>query len=202
MAFVGGALWAESAPLTPDSAQATLVAGAPLAIAADVTVAVELRAVLVGAGAAAPASFRLGCDAAGIGVVQPASALLRIQVRPVAGQNFPLWTEAGTFAEGPLSGSWSNFPNPFAAGRKTTTFAYYLDQSARVTLRILTPRSEPVTTLVRDAPRPAGMNQSDVWDGRNGSGDVVRNGVYVAELSVEYGDGSHRRMLRKVAVLR
>jgi len=31
---------------------------------------------------------------------------------------------------------------------------------------------------------------------------VVRNGVYVAELSVDYGDGSHRRMLHKVAVVR
>jgi hypothetical protein len=202
LAFVGGALWAESAPLTPDSVQATLVASAPLAIAADVTAAVELRAVLAGAGAPVPGSFRVGCDAAGIGVVQPASALLRIQVRPAAGQSFPLWTEAGTFAEGPLAATWSNFPNPFAAGRKTTTFAYYLEQSARVTLRIMTPHSEPVATLLRDAPRPAGMNQSDAWDGRNGGGDVVRNGVYVAELSVDYGDGSHRRMLRKVAVVR
>jgi hypothetical protein len=66
----------------------------------------------------------------------------------------------------------------------------------------MTPHSEPVATLLRDAPRPAGMNQSDAWDGRNGGGDVVRNGVYVAELSVDYGDGSHRRMLRKVAVVR
>jgi hypothetical protein len=46
------------------------------------------------------------------------------------------------------------------------------------------------------------MNQSDAWDGRNGSGEVVRNGVYVAELSVDYGNGSRDRVLRKVAVVR
>jgi hypothetical protein len=31
---------------------------------------------------------------------------------------------------------------------------------------------------------------------------VVRNGVYVAELSVAYDDGTHERLLRKVAVVR
>ena len=101
-----------------------------------------------------------------------------------------------------LAGSYSNYPNPFAAGRRTTTFAYYLEGAARVTLRILTPRSEAVATLARDAARPAGMNESDVWDGRNGSGDVVRNGVYVAELSVQYENGTRERLLRKVAVVR
>lgn len=202
LAYAGGALWSQSAPLSPDSAQATLESGAPLAIAAGVTVPIELRAVLHAAGTPSPKSFRVGCDGSGIGVVQPASAVLRIQVRPAAGQSFPLWTEAGTFGSTRLSGSYSNFPNPFAAGRKTTTFAYYLERTARVTLRIMTPHSEPVATVVRDRPRPAGMNQSDAWDGRNGNGDVVRNGVYVVELSVAYDDGTHERLLRKVAVVR
>ena len=201
LAYAGGAPWAQSATLGSDSAQATLVAGTPLAIPAGVTAAVEIRAVLNGV-APLPESFRLGLDAAGIGVVQPASALLRIQVRAETGQSFPLWTEAGSFGSASLSASYSNFPNPFAAGRKATTFAYYMEQPGRVTLRILTPHSEPVLTLVRDATRPQGMNQSDVWDGRNGSGDVVRNGVYVAELSVAYDNGAHRRLVRKVAVVR
>ena len=131
-----------------------------------------------------------------------ASALLRIQVRAAPGQSFPLCTEAATFGQSRLSGSYANFPNPFAAGRKSTTFAYYMERSGRVTLRILTPHSEPVATLVSNQPRSAGMNQSDAWDGRNGSGEVVRNGVYVAELSVAYDDGKRERLLRKVAVVR
>ena len=201
-AWVNGSLWAQSAPLGPDSAQATLASGTPLAIAAGVAVAVEIRAVLSGPAASVPESFRIGCDGLGIGVVQPASALLRIQVRAAPGQSFPLWTEAATFGQSRLSGSYANFPNPFAAGRKSTTFAYYMERSGRVTLRILTPHSEPVATLVSNQPRSAGMNQSDAWDGRNGSGEVVRNGVYVAELSVAYDDGKRERLLRKVAVVR
>jgi hypothetical protein len=46
------------------------------------------------------------------------------------------------------------------------------------------------------------MNQSDLWDGRNGNGSVVRNGVYIAELTVSYDDGSRDRVRRKVAVVR
>jgi hypothetical protein len=187
LAYAGGVLWGESAALTPDSTQATLVPGAALAIPAGAAIAVEIHAVLraAAAGAPPPESFRVGCDGSGAGVVQPASALLRIQVRPAPGQSFPLWTEAGTFGASDLAGSYSNYPNPFAAGRRSTTFAYYLERTGRVTLRILTPRSEPVATLVRNEARPAGMNEGDAWDGRNGN-----------------DDGTRARALRKVAVVR
>jgi hypothetical protein len=42
----------------------------------------------------------------------------------------------------------------------------------------------------------------DRWDGRNGAGSIVLNGVYLAELVVQFDDGSSRRLLRKVAVVR
>ena len=115
---------------------------------------------------------------------------------------FPLWTGAGVFATATLHDSYSNFPNPFAAGRGTTAFAYYLRDPGRVTLKIYTPAGDGVATLLLDAARLAGMNQSDLWDGRNGNGSVVRNGVYIAELSVAFADGSRERVRRKVAVVR
>ena len=149
-----------------------------------------------------PATFRMGCAGSGVGVVQPASALLQVRIAPAQGRTFPLWTGAGSFGRAALRESYSNFPNPFAAGRGATSFAYYLRTAGRVTLRILTPGGEGVATLVSDEARPAGMNQSDLWDGRNGNGSVVRNGVYIAELAVSYGDGSHERARRKVAVVR
>ena len=83
-----------------------------------------------------------------------------------------------------------------------TTFAYYLRDAARVTLRIVTPGGEGVATVVRDGPRPPGVNQTDLWDGQNGQGSVVRNGVYIAELTAAYADGSHERVRRSVAVVR
>ena len=119
-----------------------------------------------------------------------------------SGQAFPLATETGTLTAAGLEESYANFPNPFEAGREETTFVYSLSGDAAVTLRLLTPHGESVVTLLDGVSRAAGLHQDDRWDGRNGRGDVVRNGVYLAELVVEYSNGSRERVLRKVAVVR
>jgi hypothetical protein len=115
---------------------------------------------------------------------------------------FPLWTEAGGPSPTTLRESYSNFPNPFAAGAEATAFVYYLPAPGRVTLKIWTARGELVTTLLESEQRSMGLNQTDRWDGRNGRGDVVLNGVYVAELEVRLDDGHTERVLRKLAVMR
>ncbi len=199
-AFVSGSLWAASAALTPDSTRAW-IGGPRLGIPPAGSLEVELRLIL--ATSTGTSTVRVGCDASGIGVIQPSSALLQIQVRPEPGQTFPLWTEAGSWLDGlSLRSSYSNYPNPFAAGREATTFAYYLRRNARVSLRIFTPTGEGVATLLAEAARPAGMNQVDLWNGKNGAGRTVRNGAYLAELIVLYEDGARERALRKVAVVR
>jgi hypothetical protein len=198
--YVQGALVAQSAALTRDSTVATVSFAPPLRVPPLNPVALELRWNTVRS--QVPAAFRLGCEAAGIGVIQPSSALLQVRISPAQGRTFPLWTAAGVFGNASLDESYSNFPNPFAAGRSTTAFAYYLRAAARVTLRIFTPGGEGVRMLVADGARPAGMNESDLWDGRNGRGTVVRNGVYIAELTVAYADGSSDHVRRKVAVVR
>ncbi|HEU4940574.1 MAG TPA: hypothetical protein VFT97_03060, partial [Candidatus Eisenbacteria bacterium] len=91
-AYVGGVLWAESAALTPDSTTAWLPADSLLLVPPGGTVGVELR---VTASRTQDRTLRLGVDEAGIGVVQPGSALLAVDVRPEPGHSFPLWTEAG-----------------------------------------------------------------------------------------------------------
>ena len=72
----------------------------------------------------------------------------------------------------------------------------------RAWLRVMTLSGESVATLIDGDARTAGMQQNDGWDGRNGDGRPVRNGVYVAALLVHYDDGSQARVLRKVAVVR
>ena len=195
-----GALWAQSGALLPDSTLAVIPAPAPLRVPPGAPITLEVRWITAVTGY--PSSFRLGCDASDIGVVQPSSALLQIRIAPAQTVAFPLWTGAGVFATATLHDSYANFPNPFAAGRGTTAFAYYLRDPGRVTLKIYTPAGDGVATLLLDAARLAGMNQSDLWDGRNGNGSVVRNGVYIAELSVSFADGSRERVRRKVAVVR
>jgi hypothetical protein len=198
-AYVGGVLWAESAALNSDSTTAWLPADSLLLVPPGGTVQVELRVTAAGA---VDRTLRLGVDEAGIGVVQPGSALLAVDVRPEPGHSFPLWTEAGTVGSMTLEASYSNFPNPFAAGREATSFVYFLRADGRVSLRIYTPSGERVAEVVRDETRSAGLHQADAWGGRNGAGDLVRNGVYLAELLARYADGATERVVRKVAVVR
>ncbi|HUK61858.1 MAG TPA: hypothetical protein VLV15_00955, partial [Dongiaceae bacterium] len=199
-AWRNGVPWAASGTLTPDSVSATLVASQPLSLDPGIAASLEIR--LVTRIAAPPTSVRIGFDQADIGVVQPSSALLSVTTRPAAGLAFPMWTEVGSVSAADLQSSYVNFPNPFAAGREATTFAYYLPSPARVSLRILTPGGEVVNTLLDGVARSAGLRQSDLWDGRNGRGDVVYNGVYVAELDVRFDSGGSARLRRKVAVVR
>lgn len=199
-AYLGDSLWAASGPLTSDSTLARLVPADRLAIGGGQTVDLELRFVLADAPEAT--SLRLGCERSGVVVVQPSNPVLGVVVRPVVGRAFPLWTESGNLTGSGLTASYSNFPNPFAAGRQSTQFVYDLKLDARVTLRLLSARGEGVATLLSDVPRGAGLHQEDRWDGRNGRGEVVTNGVYVAELLVRYGDGTSERVLRKVGVVR
>jgi len=125
-----------------------------------------------------------------------------VPVRASDGNTLPFWTEASSLAAADLAASYINFPNPFAAGREATHFAFQLPQAATVTLRLWTPRGESVITVLDDEALASGLHQDLDWDGRNGRGTVVRNGVYLAELKVRYDDGSSERLLRKVAVVR
>lgn len=192
-----GAPWGEAA-LLPGDTLAT-ISGAPLQIAPQSPITLELRFV---PRAGAANGLRLGFAAADVGVVQPSNPLLQIAVQPPPGQTFPLWTAYGSFTAASFEKSYANFPNPFAAGREPTHFAYYLPASGQVTLRIWTARGERVLTLLDGASRAQGLHQDDAWDGRNGHGDVVANGVYVAEIVVKLAGGESRRLLRKVAVVR
>jgi hypothetical protein len=150
----------------------------------------------------AVAGFALEVQADDVGVVQPGNPLLDVVVLPAPGRAFPLVTRMGTYAAASLAHSWSNFPNPFTPARGATTFAYYLPADARVTLAIWTARGERVVTLLDDAPRAAGLHQEDRWDGRNGAGAGVVDGVYIADLTVKTDDGRVERLRRKVGVVR
>ena len=128
--------------------------------------------------------------------------MLLIRVESEAGATFPLWTKVGSFSMASLRESFANFPNPFAPGRTNTTFAFYLAEAATVSLHILSPRGELVSTLLQGELRDAGMHQTEIWRGRNQRNRLVTNGVYVAELVVVYASGRTERVLRKVAVVR
>jgi len=91
------------------------------------------------------------------------------------------------------------YPNPFRAGREAVNLSYVLDADAAVRITIYTLLGD----VVRELSLPAGaaggtrgLNEVP-WDGRNGRGDTVRPGVYVARI-----EGGGVGAAVKVGVLR
>lgn len=196
---VDGQTWSE-VELAADATSVTLAGDSGLEIPAsgeqEVVLEIQLRSDPPGG------ALALQLSAEDV-VARPADALAgAVYVSAASGQSFPLKSSSGTISTADLEGSYANFPNPFEAGREATTFVYSLPSDATVTLRLLTPHGESVITLLDRVPVPAGLRQTDQWDGRNGNGKVVRNGVYIAELTAEFADGGSQRVLRKVAVVR
>ena len=77
-----------------------------------------------------------------------------------------------------------NYPNPFRAGYESTTISYYLANDSRVSLKIFTLDGKPVISQTYSAEDPQGRRglREIEWDGRNGDGRVVLNGVYICKL--------------------
>lgn len=199
VATVGDSTWATAPAPAPTDTTIVLSGSAPLAIAAGETATL---AILARFRDGSSGGLRIGIAEGDVEVGQASGATGSIRVRPAAGAAFPFWTATGHFSGQDLEASFINFPNPFAAGRQETRLAFALAMDAEVTVRIIDARGEDVTVLCGGCALAAGLHQDLTWDGTNGRGDTVRNGVYLAELTVRYADGSRARLLRKVAVVR
>ena len=99
-----------------------------------------------------------------------------------------------------LEDSFTNYPNPFAAGRDQCRISFYLAADARVTLEVYTLGGSRVKRLLDGVALDAGLHDDVAWDGRNGDGRVVRNGTYLLRISVDGPNGGE--FLRKLAVVR
>jgi hypothetical protein len=113
--------------------------------------------------------------------------------------------------EADFEAAFLNYPNPFGSrGKDRTKFIYYLEKASDVEIHIFTVLGELVWLKKYNQNEPegaAGMHEENNlssggppiwWDGRNGNGNKVLNGVYIAVLST--GDG--KQTTTKVAVLK
>ncbi len=71
----------------------------------------------------------------------------------------------------------SNAPNPF---NPSTTIKYSLPKAGHLKLSVYNVRGQLVKTLI-DGPRPAGANQTVVWDGKDNLGTAASSGIYFYE---------------------
>ena len=124
-----------------------------------------------------------------------------IEAISVAPQNENVWI--GTYdglaktndsPSSPFGRNWSIYRAYQPVGTTTTTYSYpspfspkdevvrihYGTQgkSTTVSIRIFNFSMQPIKTLVRTAPRQAGNEYDDIWDGTDERGSIVANGVY------------------------
>ena len=147
-------------------------------------------------------NFRFVIEDSSSIVVVDGVAGTRVRVGTLGDTGYPLatgWTHV--LGRGTTT-AYTNYPNPFAAGREHTTITYYLDRKSTVTLRLYTLWGAPVATLVNNQTQDSGLHQNLTWDGRNGEGDVVANGVYYLVLDVREENGTNVTLKRKVGVVR
>lgn len=127
-----------------------------------------------------------------------------MQVRPAFGDVFPMFSNEVVITRRSLASSYINYPNPFAAGRQSTSIDYFLESDARVSLKIYNVVGELVRVLVGEETQTgASILRHIPWDGRNGSGQVVLNGLYFAVLEITPAAGGEtKRHMLKIAVIK
>jgi subtilisin family serine protease len=92
-----------------------------------------------------------------------------------------------------------NYPNPFNPERETTQIVFILDAPRGVELSVYDTARALVWKKHYAASAVVAGKNIKTWDGRNGLGEMVANGVYLMRLTTEDGTKS---ALKGIAVIR
>jgi hypothetical protein len=97
-----------------------------------------------------------------------------------SGQPFDYTSSVFTTASGAgLAATLVTYPNPFSPPAEKIQISYRLSAASEVELKIYTLAGELVAEKTYAS--GAGVNQIE-WDGCNGKGEMVKNGVYLAVI--------------------
>lgn len=124
-----------------------------------------------------------------------------VAVSPSPGHSFPFNSGRAAFLRRDIRAAFTNYPNPFIASSEVTKITYYLPDEGLVTIKVYTITGRLVRTLLVNTTRSAGLHEDCSWDGRNGKGETVLNGVYYLMLTMKV-NGMEHSFKRKVAVVR
>jgi len=208
-ALAPNALAAAARLMAADTLLATGVVGAqdirfdvsPGALVVDASTAASLRVVVDLATTVPNATFRFVLADTSATTIVDAGTGGGIGAGTTGG-GYPLATGYAPVLGADMTTGFTNYPNPFAAGREQTRITYYLEETSRVRLKLYTLWGKDVATLLDGETRPAGLHEDVLWDGRNGDGDVVNNGVYYLVLEIDPAGGGTHTFKRKVGVAR
>ena len=109
---------------------------------------------------------------------------------------FPMNSNLMLFRATDVTSTYGNYPNPFHPGQGSTTIEFNLQSASTVSLVLYDVMGERTATLIDNQTLQAGLQRVS-WDGRNGMGAYVLNGIYYAQLIV---DGP--KYMLKIAVVR
>lgn len=134
--------------------------------------------------------------------------VIDIDVRTPSGDSVDVLTAPAGLSSPDLKASFGNYPNPFDPINGSCQFSYYLSRKSDISLKIYTLTGQPVwgREYKGDDEHCLAGNHSGsstyppiVWNGRNGNGHVVNNGIYIAVFDV-HATGQQART--KVAVVK
>ena len=90
------------------------------------------------------------------------------------------------------------YPNPFNPNGQEGIIRYSLSKPGNVTIKVYDTSMRLVKTLLKDEFQDAEIEQSVPWDGKNGQGDTVANGVYFYLVESSAGE----KAIGKAAVIK
>jgi len=144
-------------------------------------------------------SFRVIVDSTGIKASDVVEGVPIGQVYVGSAEDFPLRSKKIVALKADLS-SLVSYPNPFDPHREVSHIVYYLPKNSDVALRIYTLTGELVRKLSCQAGGEGGKGgkvNSIEWNGKNGRGIMVRNGVYICQV-----EAAGQKARTKIAVVK
>jgi hypothetical protein len=174
------------------AASATLVSG-PIPVVSGTSLPITLTADIQ----SAPTAKTMRLFVSGGSVTEQGAPAGSVTISTVGDSTgFPMPSSLMVFSNGDLAATYGNYPNPFHAGSENTTIEFYLQNPSTVSLDIYDVTGNKVISLLKNVSLPMG-DQKEPWDGKNGMGALVLNGVYYAQLNV-----NGNKLLTKIAVVK
>ncbi len=97
-----------------------------------------------------------------------------------------LWKIFRTYEPVGITAKTYSYPSPFSPSNEVVRIHYgTMAQTRRVTIRIFDFGMNPVRTLIQNATRPRGIEQDEIWNGRDDNNRNVTNGVYFYRIELE-----------------
>ncbi len=124
-----------------------------------------------------------------------------IYISALTGDSFPMSSGTGFIASESSASSFSGYPNPFRPGTPAK-FAYYLDSTSKVTIKIYDLTGALIATVVDGASKAQGSHSDDSWDGKNSSGRTVMAGTYLAQIVIKPDSGSEKKSVKKITFVK